>query len=134
MLPRNFKISYWIMITEGEEHLSVSLASRPGLSSDPSRNGGGLCGRQAAIRTIRRITSPPIAIPRIAALEIDTADKTGIKKSPGTTIFGNGRFKKSIITSYSWTRNMTRQVQPTTTKTRIANEALEEINKAKVKD
>lgn len=48
------------------------LASEPGLSSDPSRKGGGLCGRQAATRTIRRITSPPIAIPRIAALEIDT--------------------------------------------------------------
>lgn len=63
----------------GEEHPSSGWESRPGLSSDPSRKGGGLCGRQAAIKTIRRITSPPIAIPRIAALEIDTAEKTRIE-------------------------------------------------------
>jgi len=45
----------------------------PGLSSDPSGKGAGLCGRHAATKIMRRITRAPKAIPSIAALEIVAA-------------------------------------------------------------
>lgn len=51
----------------------ITKEKAPGLSSDPSGKGVGLCGRHAATKIIRRITSAPRAIPRIAALEIVTA-------------------------------------------------------------
>jgi len=43
------------------------------LSNDPSGKGEGLCGRQAATNTIRRITRAPKVIPRMAALDNVTA-------------------------------------------------------------
>jgi len=43
------------------------------LSKDPSGKGAGLCGRQAAKSTMKRITRAPRAIPRIAALDKLTA-------------------------------------------------------------
>jgi len=48
----------------------------PGLSSDTSEKGAGLCGRQAATKIMRRITRAPSAIPSIAALEIVSASTT----------------------------------------------------------
>jgi hypothetical protein len=36
---------------------------------------GGLCGLQTATKIIRRITSPPTAMPSIAAFEIGAAKK-----------------------------------------------------------
>nr|GMD42802.1 hypothetical protein Iba_chr10bCG12820 [Ipomoea batatas] len=54
-------------------NLSVSkLLNIPGLSIDPSIKVFGYCGLHAATKIIRRITKAPKAMPRIAALEIDT--------------------------------------------------------------
>lgn len=45
--------------------------SLPGLLIEPSENGGGWCGLHAATRIIKRITSAPNAMPRMAAFEIE---------------------------------------------------------------
>ncbi|KAF9610911.1 hypothetical protein IFM89_025711 [Coptis chinensis] len=54
----------------------IWIGDTPGLSRAPSENGGGLCGLHAATKIMRRMTSAPKAIPRIAALDIEAAKTT----------------------------------------------------------
>lgn len=51
----------------------------PGLFIEPSGKGGGLCGRQAATKTTKRIKRAPKAIPQMAALETEAAAHKTVK-------------------------------------------------------
>lgn len=64
----------------------------PGLLTETSLKTGGLCGLQTATKIIRRITSPPRAMPSIAAFGICAAKKIQGRDD------GNIRNSESIYT------------------------------------
>lgn len=74
---------------------------KPGLSSGPTMNDFGVCGRQAAIKIMRRMTNAPSAIPSMAALDIETAKYTHAKNEMIPTIRMNSqvgaKFSRDIM-------------------------------------